>query len=295
MSNTDGGAAPAAATPSITEPTPADVMAFDPFGPKSTQTPDPATDAGKPGETGKPAEGDGAVPAGGQPGATPAPGTPASTTSTPATPAQVPPQDLSQLTAAIREAIATPKATPAAQDAPSAPKYNLALPPEMLNALRSEDPKEYGTAMHAVVNGIANKLWMDQMEYVQKELLPGINQLVLGHIQAQQQQQQVAQEFYSTYPQFQPQAIRTLVQQAGLVVAQTRQAAGKSLAWSPELAAEIAETVYQTVPQLRPAPGTEKKPNGSASKVPFSTGTGARPATAGAKTPADEMLELVKD
>jgi hypothetical protein len=166
----------------------------------------------------------------------------------------------------------------------------------MLTALRSEDPAEFGTAMHSVVNGIANKLWTDWSETVQKELLPQIGQIVQGHIESLRQQAQVSQDFYGKHKTLAAPAVRGMVQQAGVTVAQRRMAAGKPLEWSPELGDEIAEEVYTTLPALRPAasaspPPPPAKPNGG---KPFATGTGSRPAGTGEKTPADEMMELLK-
>lgn len=292
--NPGNGAAPAAApepTPSsITEPTAKQVMDFDPFGPSDSDETLPPQ-GGETGETGQSAEGEGQAQAGadGTQPQTPAQAQPVPATQQP----QVTPQDqqLAAITQAIRQAI-PPQQTQQQPAGEPAPHYNLGIPPQLLTAMRSEDPVEFGTAMHSVVNGLANKLWTDFQGAVQKELLPQIGQMVQGHLQSLQQQAQVANEFYGTHTALSAPVFRPLVQQAGLAVAQYRAARGLPLNWSPELANEIAEVVYSQIPQLRPAAqpqGTQPKTNSR----PFTTGQGARPAAAGQKTPADEMRDLL--
>lgn len=295
MSNTDQGAPAPASSPtntpsSITQPsspTAEEVLAFDPFAPPATPT--PAPESGTPGGTGTPAE----VPAAPKPGEPLA--TPGQQPATPATPAQVSPQDLQRIlqeqTAVIREAVA-PKKDPAVT--PTEPKYNLAIPPQILTGLRSEDQTEFAQSFHAVVNGVANKVWGDVQEAISAQVMPMIGQVVQSHIQAYRQQAEVAQDFYGSYPHLAIPALRPIIQAAGVAAAQRRAAEGKPLAWDESLRNDIAEEVYKSVPQLRqqaaPVP-TPAKPNG---RKPFVAGGGTRPAGTGEKTPADEMAELVK-
>lgn len=300
MSDVNNAPAPAApAAPA--EPSPSEVLAFDPFGPATNPEGGSAT-PGQSGEPGTPAEGEG----GGQPGAQPqVPGsstapaaapTPGQQPPVPATPqAQPSPQPtMQELVSAIRQA-AQPQQTPAGQQpAPEAPRYNLQLPPQILTALRSEDPTEFATGMHSVVNGITNKVWTDVQQFLAESFMPQISQAIQANIERYQSQQQVAQQFYGKHAALAAANLRPLVQQAGLQVIQARNAAGKSLEWGDEVMDEIAEQVYKTVPQLRPAaaPPAPAAPKGG--KQPFSTGQGTRPAEAGQKTAADELAEFVR-
>ena len=287
----DPGQAPApdAGQSSITEPSAKQIMDFDPFGPHESDEVIPSRD-GSEGEAGQSAEGEGQAQAGAESSPTPAQAQPTPATQQP----QVTPQDqqLAALTQAIRQAI-PPAQTQQQPAGEPAPHYNLGIPPQLLTAMRSEDPVEFGTAMHSVVNGLANKLWTDFQGAVQRELLPQIGQMVQGHLQSLQQQAQVANEFYGKHTALAAPVFRPLVQQAGLAVAQYRAAKGLPLAWGPELADEIAEYVYAQIPQLRqqqqPPAQTQPKTNSR----PFTTGQGARPAAAGQKTPADEMRDLL--
>lgn len=294
MSDTHGAPAPAAPAPapaapsSITEPggpSAADIMAFDPFGPTDEGGPalSPEAPAPTPGTSGTPAD----APKPGQPtpGAPvpPTPGTPA----TPATPAPVTPQVdpalrslFEQQTAAIAAAVA-PRPAEQPPAGPQAPKYNLALPPQILTALRSEDPTEFAGGMHAVINGIVNKVWNDVNEHLASQFAPQMQQMVQHVVRSQQTTEKVATDFYGKHKTLDLPLMRPVVQQVGAMIAQRRAAQGKSIEWSGELADEIAEEVYLNFPNLRPAaaPQAPAAPGGhQPKKQPAAFGGGARPA-----------------
>jgi len=203
---------------------------------------------------------------------------------------------VSQLAQAIREATAS-SAPPAAAAAP-APKYNLAIPPQVLQAMRSEDQNEFGGAMHAVINGVANMLHRDTVTMLSEQVMPAIQQAVQMHISSLQQQHQVASDFYGKYQQLGHPQLRGIVQQASLAVAQKRVHSGRPLEWGEEMRDEIAEAVFSVIPALRgpAAPGapTTQPAARQNGRQPFATGTTARPAGTGAKSPADELADFVK-
>ncbi len=283
--NDTGTGAGAPADQGSTLPSAADILAFDPFGPAnedtgqvgsaSTQVPNPADD--KSGQGGK------TPPAANQPepvvSADPAVVVdPNAKPATPATPAVAQPT-IQELTTSIVAALDAqkPQVEKPAEEAP--PKYNLALPPQVLSMLRSEDPGEFANGMHTVINGIANKLHMDmqqQMQQVVAGLLQRMPEVVAEHHQATTTKEQVATDFFGKYTHLDLPAVKPLIQQIGIQVAQKRAAEGKSIAWSEELRDEIAEAVHVAVPQLRPAQVQQQqqpKP-----KVPYVAGGGARPA-----------------
>lgn len=261
-------------------PSAAEILAFDPFGP-------PSSDSGeKPGDEGAaktpPAE---AKPdAGAKPGDTASKAPPAD--GKPATP-EVPPQapNLEQLfqqqTDVIRQAMekAAPAAAPVKAE-PKAPRFNLAIPPQIIDGMRSEDPKEFATAMHSVINGIANHLWDQFNAHLEQEVQPRYKSMIEEHYNGLQTQATVAQDFYGKHANLKDPMFQPLLQQAGMLVAQERMAAGKSVTWSEELRDEIAEKIYAKFPALRPtAESKGKKEEGDQKPKPrFNAGGGARPA-----------------
>lgn len=281
----DTGGSPAAGEPGG-GPSVAEIMQFDPFAPPSSEagvtTPDgsvePKTspaDANAPGGA-KPQV---AAKPPAAPGATPATAVPA----TPAVPTPAP--NLEQLfreqTALIRQAVERPvPAAPTTPAEPEKPRFNLAIPPQILAGMRSEDPNEFATSMHSVINGIANHLWGEFNKHLETTVQPSYRNMIQEQIQGIQSQQAVAQDFYGKHSSLNAPALKPIVQQAGVAVAQARMAAGKSLAWSEELRDEIAEYIYTSLPQLRPAVAGNPPvpPPAPGSKPRFVPGGSARPA-----------------
>lgn len=283
-------------------PSASEIMAFDPFGPakEPAETPAgtiPAKPADAPGDKGPktPAE----VPplkAGEKPPATvhPAPDPKAAAAPPVTTPAVNLEQLIRDQTASITAALA-PKDT--TEKAPAPPKYNLALPPQVLGLLRSEDPGEFATGMHAVINGISNKVWQDveaRLTELRDSILKEVPQLLTQQHETITTQEAVATDFYGAHPTLNNPLLKQLIQNVGMQVAALRQAAGKSIEWGPELRDEIAESIYLSLPQLRPAaaPAVPKVPGQQPKKPPFIAGQNSRPGSA--PDPTDEFRELLQ-
>lgn len=274
------------------------IMRFDPFAPPKAgpqeatpQEESKTSDATPPAEKvkGAAAPGKDATPAAPkpEPPAAPAPATPAA----PATDFQ---KLFREQTDAIK-ALVTPPAEKA-PDKPAAPKFNVGIPPQILDAMSSEDPQERATATHALVNGVANLIWNEVSAHLKAELgtlMQGIPQVIEAHSQARATQQQVFQDFYGAHqnlnkPEFQP-----LVLSAAQAVFQDWQQAGKAVAWNAELRDAIAEKIYAAIPALRPAAAA--KPNGATpppAKPRFVTGANATPSS-GAAGPESDMLAVL--
>lgn len=290
------GAAPAAAA----EPTIADIMAFDPFGPSDKG--EPAPESGKPAteakgetETGetepKPADATAAAdvaPASKPADAQPAPVTPP----TPSPEVQALQQQIATLTQTI-QSMSTAQPAPAAKpDGTEAtePKFNLALPPQMIKALRSEDEGEFGAAMTAVINGIANKMWNEVQQHIATEVVPNMGRIADQHYQVVQQRQRVQQEFYGAYPTLNRPELYGIVQQAGVMVAQQRAALNKPVVWDQQFASEIAEKVFAIFPQLKPQAAPQVTPT---PKQPFQTTPGTRPTPSSAEAQTKEIMDVI--
>lgn len=233
-----------------------------------------------------------------KPGAAPAakPAAPA-----PATPKQEAP-DFQKLFREQTEAIkslVTPAAAPKAPDAtPAPPKFNVGIPPQLLEGLNSEDMQERAVATHALVNGIANLVWNEVTTHLKTELgtlASGIPQMMEAHAAQRQTQQAIFQDFYSSHqnlagPQFQP-----LVLSAAQAVFQDYLGAGRQVSWDAEMRDAIAEKIYSAIPQLRPVAGAAPpKPGQPAAPAQrrFMPGGSSRPAAAPAG-PENEMLAVL--
>lgn len=268
---TEGTAAPAAETPTTPAQSDksvvAEIMAFDPFGPATPAKAEPEATTGD-----KPAEGEAdEVEQEAQPQGQPQPA--------PAQPMQQGPtpreQELQAQVAALQRAIqegATPKSE--AKPTTKEPKYNLGLPPQLIQGLRSEDEQEFATSMHAVINGITNRIWTDVMEHLDKQVLPTIDQRASMVVSQGQTMRQVHDEFYGAYPHLKNPMLQPLVQNAALAVARQWAGEGKAIEWNKDFMEAVGVLVSQVVPN----PAAQQTPKPKPKAPTFTAGQGTRPA-----------------
>lgn len=289
------GAQPAATGTPTSEPSIQDILSFDPFGP---------ADPGGQKPEGQEPPADGQTGGTGEPPLAAAPGTP-----TPATPPTAPaagpsPSNLESLvqqqTAAIRQlAEQRPQAAgaPQAAEQPPAPKFNFGIPPQILNAMSSEDPQERAVGTHALVNGTANAVYTEVEKFVHSTLTDVVQrlpELIQAHMQVVETRRSVYEDFYGKYSMFKNESFMPLVQTTGAQVFQQWAAQGKPLQWSPELRDEIANRLFALFPHLKPADGQQQEPQGqNGASRRFATGSGARPAAA-QPGPQDDMMDVLK-
>lgn len=215
----------------------------------------------------------------------------------PALTQQPPAPDLAALMAGLPNQIANAVSTatrPAEQqvEKPAGNKFNLGMPPALVAALRSEDPKEFEQGVGAMVNGVANHVWNSTMEHIQNELLPAIPRMIQSYVEQQKQQQDIAGDFYGTYKNLDHPSLRPLVQHTGMLIAQEGAAKGIVRQWDAALRDEIAERIYTTIPALRPA---AKAANGGTPppKKKFAPGGGSRAGNSGGNQAENEMLDVM--
>lgn len=306
--DTGGGTAAGTGTPADTgktgEPSIAEVIAFDPFGPafakdakvgETEPKPDEKTQkaaadvkAGEPG-TPKPGETPTPVP--------PVPGAPAKDTAPSALERTV--QEQAET---LRQLIQQGRPSDAARDEPgkgkdTAPKFNLGIPPQILNAIRSDDPTESAAGLHAVINGVANAVWAESERMVQtaiQQLTEGFPRVIEQHSAMRDMQRKVHEDFYGKYPMFKSEAFGPLVQNVGVLVGQEFAQQGKPIQWGDAMRDAIAERLLTMFPQMRPA-AAAAKPGETAEtdpKKPRFTAGGSSP-PGGTGTKADEFSELL--
>jgi hypothetical protein len=264
------------------QPSIADIMGFDPFAPgadgkMTVVEPKPAE---KPADT-KPAE---VKPAEVKPAVEPkldAAGKPIPEPVAPqaAMPAVLDTKPLEQL---IREQTATiqqslTRAEPAKKDEPKPPRFTLGVPEQLVGALNSDDPKERGLALNAVVSGVANHVWDAMQTHLQEQLaqlVEGIPRVISAHSSYAKETERVSTDFFGKYEMFKGEAFGPILQDAALKVAQAWQGAGKPISWNEEFRDAVAENMFTRFPMLRAA--APAAPAADTKRVPFATGGGAR-------------------
>jgi hypothetical protein len=161
------------------------------------------------------------------------------------------------------------------------PDYTVRIPDKLLDMLRSENPEEHRQGLAAVVQGTAQTVHRQVMTAAIAHVNETVPLLIQTQIGNTQTQAAVAQDFYTTYPQYNnPAAITLVVNEAAALAAET----GIS-SWSPEFRDAVAARVDQVIQGFRPTAGAPApaKAGGTApaGKPPAMSGGGTRPAGAG--------------
>lgn len=251
-----GGApapAPADAAPAAAEPTPtptpapaaeppkeksvAEILAYDPFAkPKEVKvdnTPKPAPVAPTPQKQAAPAQ-------------------PPVAEAVPAKPQATPPvqSDEGDLKALLKQVLTERNAAPQAQPqqpgqqtkTAKEPRFNpqtLNIPPRVLEAIRSEEPSEAATGMNVLVAGVLNTAYEAFQRELEQTVIPRVQQMIAAHSTNTSSQQNIMQDFYGDFPQYNTEQLRPIVAMTAARIAQ--QQGFKT--WSPQYKQAIAEAM----------------------------------------------------
>lgn len=162
---------------------------------------------------------------------------------------------------------------------PEGPKFTLRTPPQLVQAMASEDPAERQAAIDNLVNGVANTVW-NEVQRQMAEMTKNIPTIVQRHTQQHNAVQQVFTDYYGKFPEHK--AMGPYVQSVAMELSRTL----KPQSWTPEfrdavgaevkkrLAAAAGLTVPPEDGKKQPTPKTPKTP-------PFQTQGSTRVATAG--------------
>lgn len=251
-SGTDTTQTPQAETPQALTQTEEDslieTLRFDPFkdGPPATPPAKATPAAASPVVTPPRVDGVQAPPAG-------APGTPAGVA--PQQPADANTQALAlaaeRLTTAA-DRLATPQTQqPGAPQADQIPPYLFDIPPQLMEAMNSENPQQRQAAVQHLVAGTARAVHTEVNKMI-GELRQSFPQLIQQQLQAHTYRENVRRDFYSKYPMLDnphlaPTVANITQQVMGEMVAQ-----GQRPTWSPQMAQIIAERVFSVIPGLKP-------------------------------------------
>lgn len=291
-----GGSISEVASPSGAESTPAETTST-PAGGGGEQSVEEVLrfDMFAPSEKPKPAEG--------QPA--PAPGQPApAAAAQPATPTPATNQgDLERLlatqTAQINEVLRRqqePAKPPAAAQPPAAPapRFQVGVPPQLVQMLRSEDQEEVGRGVHALVNGVSNMVWDAVQEHIQKEVMGQIPNIIQQHYTSRQEVQSIESDFYGRYSHVNNDAFRPLIQQIGLQLINDLAARGLPTHYTPQVGDIIIQRLHALIPQLGPVPtpGSRQAAPAPASKPKLNGAGGTRPSAT--TSVSDDILGTIR-
>jgi hypothetical protein len=183
---------------------------------------------------------------------------------------------LRQMVADLTARLGQPQAgaqTPATQqpgqpagEAP--PAYNLAIPPQLSEAIFNENPQIAQQGLTHLVNSLAQQIHQTVRTEFRQELTTRDQQAQQQQQQGQQtqQQEQMQRDYYGTFPAHNNPAIKQIVAHE----AQQLQAAYPGLSWGPDFMNALGARVNQTVASLaRQQPQAASAPAPSAAPAPF--------------------------
>lgn len=237
-----------AATPSSSEMTAEEVLRFDPFGSNEGTSGSSASNAGGDGSQEEPAPTPPTPPA--QPPAT-----------TPTTPAAENPEmalmrkQLEDARALLQTGQPT-EAQPAPANSPyeAVPAYDFNINDELIGALNSGDPQAMKIGLAAVSQGVAQAVHKTILAQIKTAIGPHLMQQMVQGMQAQQQQEQVAKDFYGTYPELNTPALRSVVLSTAQQLAAETGASEYSPQFRDAVAARVRSVLGMQVPQAQPTP-----------------------------------------
>lgn len=283
------------------------IMDFDPFGPGSEAAPGAQADDGK-----------GAKPQTAAPPSVPSDGTPPSPTTPPvvppapvvpepvAPPVASPAADLAEAARAMHEAAAALKAPPQAPAAPLPDEFaprgdddtpldyrQINIPEPILQAMASENPGERRAATTQLLSSAmatAHRMAVSQsLRMIRSEMAQAFPTFVQRAIVQHQQQREVFEDFYKTFPDLSPPPIRNIIVEQAQILQKQKGNPG----WTPAFRDALGEHVRAMLRGFVPAAAAPAAAPAPAAPGGVMTPPSARPAQVGsptAKAPWDEFF-----
>lgn len=218
-------------------------------------------------------------------------------------PAPTQPQGADALTAAAQQiAAAADRLQSPQQVAPQnpnqqkddLPSYLYDIPPQLVDALSSDDRAQRTAALQHVIAGTARAVHAELSKVI-NEMRQSLPQTFQQQIQAHTYRQQIRSDFYGRYPALQNEALTPIVSQATQQVMQEAAMSGRPVVWNAQMAQAIADRVFTAIPALRvqnpQAPAQVVAPQVPQAQPPHMFTPGSRPAVGNA-VEADIMQTL---
>lgn len=227
-----------------------------------------------------------------QPQPPPAPQQTTAQPGSPATPSEAEQlrQQLAERDAIIRRFAQQPAQpqpqTPATKqpDPWAVPDYRYEIPPQLVAAIRSEDPMEAQAAVGALTAGLAKNIHQTAIAQIQRNFQEILPRIVEGLVERRVQQWNITNDFYGTYPELNRPELRALVVSVGQQVAREINAQS----WGPRLRDAVAQRVKSMLGQpAQPAPQPPPPPQQPVFQ--------ARPAARNGYSPRNDQAAEVQD
>lgn len=153
----------------------------------------------------------------------------------------------------VETLLAQGQSQPASQQTttPKEPKYNFEIPPQIAQAIRSEDPSESAAGMKVLINGLANRIYQDVASHI-AEQMTSVPQVVQQIIQHQNSQDEIRRDFFSSYPHLSKPELQPLIAQTAQTLTMQWQASGRQLGWTPEFKQTLHDTVIGILNSVNP-------------------------------------------
>jgi hypothetical protein len=276
QANTPAAEAPAATDAPLSEDAIKDILSYDPFAPppeKEAAAGDPSQSPPAP-EAKKATAPDQKAPTTSDPAATAPAAAPQKTpheVALEAANAQL--EQLRQTVARQAEAMANfvkqQEKKPVEGQQPAAPEaakpaYTVEVPPQLFEAIRSDDPEVARQGLNVMVNSVMNRVHKDVSTLLAEReaaIIAHVSQAVPARMQQQTevetQARQVHDDFYGTFKELDVPELKPLVTQVATSIAQEVARQGYSPAWTPEFRNAVGERVRAI---LRATNGGQQSP-----------------------------------
>lgn len=154
----------------------------------------------------------------------------------------------------------------------------IRIPPDVLVALRDDDPAKASEALTGLMFGVLSRAARDSRAFVREELArmrEEVPRIATNEVETRTRAQQVEADFYGNYPVLNKPRLRPVVAQTMQEIAQDWISQGKRVDWTPEFRDQLARRVAEDLGiqlQAKPNGGTRPEP-----RKQFASGSGSRP------------------
>lgn len=166
---------------------------------------------------------------------------------------------------------------PKTQEQPEGPAFAFRVPPQIVQAMRSDDDAQFTAGLEALVSGVANSVWQKftgEMTTFRGAMSEQVAQTVQSQHTAATERQSIYSDFYGKFKELDNPALRPVVT---MVAKQFIDEAGPSFTWNAAFRDKLGETVKTLLSSLAPQQQQQtSRPNGPGNR--FNSGGGSRPA-----------------
>lgn len=141
------------------------------------------------------------------------------------------------------------------QDPFAPPDYMYSIPMEIVSAIQSEDPQQAAAGIQGLVSGVARGIHQTVMGVVLNQIAPQLLQAAVQQVQrngqVSAQHQEIRNDFYGRYKEFDRPEMHAFVAQVATQLAQETGAQGYSAVFGDALASRLRAIL---APQSQPQP-----------------------------------------